>query len=140
MKFPVIVEQQLPCNSKELQPYLFEKKHLTGWFFDNIPAFEAREGFETSFPVQSESRTFTHQWTILSVSEQALKIRWRYKEYPGDSYVLFHWKTQGEGCLLTVEAHITEPFPENIPEFKAESCHGGWTYFMDRLNQYIQSR
>lgn len=139
MHFPIIVHQELPCTTKDLKEYLFDLRHLKAWFFDNIPAFEAREGFETSFPVQSESRTFTHQWTILSVSEEALKIRWRYKEYPGDSYVLFHWKAQENGSLLTVEAHITEEFPQDIPEFKPESCHGGWTYFMDRLNQYVKS-
>ncbi len=34
------------------------------WFFDNIPDFAPTVGFETTFSIASDTKSFTHQWKI----------------------------------------------------------------------------
>jgi hypothetical protein len=41
--------------------------------------------------------------------------------------------------VLTVE--VLEDFPDDIPEFRRESCIGGWNYFINhRLKEYLDKK
>jgi hypothetical protein len=41
---------------------------------------------------------------------------------------------------LTLSVEVQEDFPESIPEFKRESCIGGWNYFINnRLKEYLKN-
>ena len=139
---PVIVTSQINAPVTEVWEAITELSLMTQWYFDNIPAFKAEVGFETSFQVQNEGRTFTHDWKVVNVIPQKqISYKWKYTEYPGDSIVHFYLEKKGESTLITVKAVVLEDFPDEIPEFRRESCEGGWTYFIPgRLKAFLEKK
>ena len=66
---------------------------------------------------------------------------WRYEGYEGNSFVTFHLSEINSHLTeLKLTTKVTEDFPDDIPEFKRESCVGGWNYFIkDRLSEYLKN-
>lgn len=140
MQQPIRVSQEFNKSKEEVWRAITELDQMIQWYFNNIPAFKPEVGFKTDFPVQSEERTFHHLWEILEVvPNQLIKYSWRYKEYPGEGVVTFSLEDAGAGkTLLTVINEGLESFPDNIPEFKPESCRAGWEYFIQgNLKDYL---
>lgn len=137
---PVVVEQSFHTSIDSVWKALTDVNRMRQWFFDNIPAFKPEVGFETQFNVQSESRDFLHMWKVVEVVPQKLiKLNWKYDGYPGDSFVLFEIFNEGNWSKLRLTAQVLEDFPDDIPEFKRESCSGGWTYFINRrLKEFLK--
>lgn len=101
------------------------------WFFDNIPEFEPTVGFKTRFSVTSEDRIFLHLWEITEVIPyHKIVLNWKYDGYQGDSFVTFELSKVNNHTQLTLITKVIEDFPDNIPEFKRESCIAGWNYFI----------
>lgn len=115
---------------------------MKAWYFENIEAYEPKVGFTTQFEVKVEDRTFTHQWKITkAIPNQKLTYNWKYKEYPGDSFVTFEIFEENGTTKLKLSVAIIEDFPSGIPEFSRESCIGGWNYFIDKnLKEYIETK
>lgn len=136
---PIIVSVKLHTSKEILWGAITELEQMTKWFFENIPDFQAQVGFETSFLVENEGRTFTHQWKITEViPQQSISYSWRYAEYPGDSFVTFSLEETEGQIMLSVRCDVIEDFPEDIPEFRRESCIGGWEYFLcESLQAYL---
>lgn len=139
---PITVQQLLPAPVARVWQIITEPEHMRQWFFDDIPDFKPEVGFQTSFPVIANGRTFTHQWTITEIEkEKHITYAWRYAEYAGQGQVTFSLQPQGEQCLLLLTNLGLDTFPADIPEFSRASCLGGWTYFIqDQLMTYVSSR
>ena len=137
---PVIVTAEINAPVSEVWKAITELPLMTQWYFENIPEFKAEVGFKTSFAVHNEGRTFTHVWKVVTVEkEKQISYKWKYPEYPGDSVVHFTLESKGDTTLITVKAVVLEDFPDDIPEFKWESCNGGWNYFIPgRLKDFLE--
>ena len=138
---PIIVEQTFHVSINRLWKAVTNLEEMRSWFFENIEAFEAEVGFKTQFKVQSQERTFTHLWKIIEVIPfKKIVYNWKYEEYPGDSFVTFELFKEGNETRLKLTTKVIEDFPEDIPEFKLESCKQGWKYFIQQqLKNYIVS-
>ncbi len=135
---PVIVEKTLLKSPHEIWKVLTEVAHMQRWFFEQIPAFEAVEGFEVGFDVVSDTRHFFHQWKVTAVLPfQKIAYEWRFKEYPGVSVSIFELFPKESGTRLRITSKVLKPFPTAIPEFSRESCLDGWTYFVNRIEECI---
>lgn len=110
------------------------------WFFDNIPDFEAVEGFYTEFNVSSGQRNFLHQWKIIEVIPlKKIVYDWSYHEYAGRGIVTFELNDTNQQTRITVTSVGMDSFDADIPEFKRESCIAGWNYFIKQnLLAYLQ--
>ncbi|TNE54034.1 MAG: SRPBCC domain-containing protein [Bacteroidetes bacterium] len=119
---------------------LTEVSQMTQWFFENIPDFRPETGFEICFDVHSGGRRFPHRWRVREViPSQKLSLNWSYDSYPGTSIVSFYLKEEENGCQITVIHEGMDSFPQDIPEFSAENCQGGWDYFIvQRLQEYCR--
>lgn len=133
----VIVEQVYPTSKAKVWAALTQVDQMHQWFFGEIVAFEPTVGFTTEFNIEVEDRSFVHLWKIVkSVPEQELVVNWNYQGMQGDSNVHFKidqdFKGEGPGeqTKLVLECEILEDFPEEIPEFRRESCVAGWEYFI----------
>ena len=137
----IIIKQDFKASKEILWKALTDLKEMKKWYFENIPSFKPEVGFETQFAIENESRTFTHQWKILEViPEKLIKYNWKYAEYPGDSNIIFDLSAQKNSTDLKITVEILEDFPDDIPEFKRESCIGGWQYFIqNRLVDYFKN-
>ncbi len=81
---PIVVEQDFSCSKMVVWESITELEQMRQWFFNNIPSFEPKVGFQTSFKVQSGDRNFTHIWIILEVVPfKKIKYHWSYEEYKG---------------------------------------------------------
>ena len=119
---PIIVEQEMKKSVDTVWSAITDISQMCQWYFENIPAFKPEVGFETRFMVKSEAREFLHIWTVTEVIPQKLiKYNWSYEEYVGDSFVVFELFKQNSSTLLRLSHHITEDFPDDIPEFTRES-------------------
>lgn len=137
---PIVVEQSFHNSIEEVWSAITELKPMREWFFDNIEEFEPKIGFKTNFAVLSGERTFTHLWEITKVVPlQKITFRWRYKEYPGDSFVKFELNDKEGSTILRVSTEVIADFPDDIPEFKRESGVQGWNYFIAKqLKAYLE--
>jgi uncharacterized protein YndB with AHSA1/START domain len=139
---PVIVEQTFNVPIEKVWDAITNIEQMKCWFFNNIEDFEPIIGFKTQFKVQSEDRVFTHLWTITEVEPlKKIVYNWKYEEYAGDSFVYFELFQLKSETKIRVTSVVTESFPANIPEFKAESCLNGWTYFIKQnLKKFLDSK
>lgn len=137
---PIIVKQRFENSINEVWAALTNVNLMKQWFFDNIVSFKPEVGFATEFVVHNEGRNFTHLWEITEViSNQKIVYNWKYKEYPGDSFVTFELFEDEDDVTLTLSTKVVENFPDDIPEFKRESGINGWNYFIkERLKQFLE--
>jgi len=138
---PVVVEQTFHCTPEKVWNALTRLDEMILWFFPNIPAFDAVVGFETQFTVESGERTFPHLWKILEiVPRQRMVQEWQYPGYDGLAHIIFELQPMHTETKVTVTAKVLKDFPDDIPEFKRESCVGGWEYFIQQqLKNYLES-
>lgn len=137
---PIIVEANYNTSVKKVWAAITEPEKMQQWFFTNIETFQIEIGFETSFAVQSGERTFTHLWKIKEVIPlKKISYNWTYEEYLGDGFVEFEIFEKKEGTQLRLTNIVTEDYPSDVPEFKRESCIGGWEYFLgESLKAFLE--
>ena len=88
---PIIVEQTFNISIDTVWNSITEINQMRLWYFDNIPSFKPEVGFETQFNVQSQDRNFLHMWKVTEVvPKKMITYNWKYKGYPGDSFVVFN--------------------------------------------------
>jgi uncharacterized protein YndB with AHSA1/START domain len=135
----VVVKQILNASVEKVWNAITKHDEMIQWFFENIPAFEAKEGFTVSFEVDSGERIFPHVWTIKEViEEKKIVYDWSYLKYEGKAVVTFELFEQGDKTLIKLDNEVLKDFDDNIPEFRRESCLGGWKYFIsERLKAYM---
>lgn len=138
---PIVVEQIFNSSIESVWSAITNLSEMHRWYFENIPSFQPTVGFETKFNVKSETRSFMHLWKVLKViPNKLIKYNWKYENYTGDSNVIFELFEEEDKTRLKLTVEILADFPESIPEFKRESCEGGWKYFIkDRLKEYLNS-
>ena len=135
----IIVEARFKTSSEKLWQAITDEDQMRQWFFENIPAFNPEEGFETQFNVKSNGRNFLHQWKIMRViPKQELIVNWKYGGYPGESFVTFKLKEDNGSTYLQLMHEGIETFPDSIPEFKRESCEEGWNFFVNQLKDFLK--
>lgn len=134
------IEQVLPVAPEVAWAYLTEPRHMKHWFFEDMPDFKAETGFETGFVMHSDTRDFSAHWRVEEVMpETLLRVAWTYAEYPGKGRVTFEVIPEVGQTRVVVRNSGLETFPQDIPEFKPESCRGGWEYFLNqRLKAYAE--
>lgn len=137
---PIVVEHSFDTSPPIIWDAITNIEKMKQWFFENIEDFKPEVGFETKFNVVSGSRNFIHNWKITEVRPlKKITYRWNYEDYEGDSFVHFELFAQENNTLLRVTTEIIEDFTLDIPEFKRESCEGGWNYFIkESLKNYIE--
>ena len=136
---PIVIEQDFDVSIFKLWNTITDIRHMTKWFFENIGAFEPKVGFQTQFVVENEGRIFPHLWKITEViPHKKISYNWKYEDYPGDSLVTFEIFDRTKGSKLILTHKTIENFPQDIEEFKRESCIEGWHWFIKKnLKQYL---
>nr|WP_321355134.1 SRPBCC domain-containing protein [uncultured Draconibacterium sp.] len=137
----IIVEQLVDSQITNVWQVLTELPKMKQWYFNNIDHFQPQIGSDSQFIVRSGNRTFTHLWKVIEVSAPTkICYTWKYLEFPGDSVVCFNLTECGGQTKLTLTQSVLEDFPDDINEFKNESCRAGWNYFLgDRLSAFLKN-
>jgi uncharacterized protein YndB with AHSA1/START domain len=138
----IIVEETFDSPIESVWNSLTEINEMHKWYFDNIPNFKPEVGFKTQFNIKSEERNFLHQWEVTDVVPfKKLKYSWEFEGYNGKSTAEFELSKEGNLTKLKLSVDVLEDFPDDIPEFRRESCIGGWYYFIhERLKNYLKNK
>lgn len=136
---PIVVEAQFNKSATTLWKALTSHSEMKKWYFEVLDDFQPEVGFNTAFKVHSENRIFTHQWEVIEVvPEKKIIYSWRFLEYPGASTSSFEVFGDQNSSRLQLTILVQADFPEDIPEFRRESCIGGWDYFIHgNLKKYM---
>jgi len=137
---PIVVEQIFNKPLEVVWNAITRLDQMTQWFFNNIPEFKAETGFKVQFNVQAPSRDFLHLWEITEVIPfQKLVCNWKYQDLEGESYVTFQLLEEDSKTKLILTTKVVADFDDAIPEFRRESCQGGWNYFIkDSLVNFLK--
>lgn len=137
---PIVVEQIFNRSIEDVWEAITVRDKMIQWFFNNIPSFEPRVGFETRFVIQVEDRIFPHLWKLTEVVPlKKITYDWRYEGYAGSTLVTFELFEEGKQTKLRLTDTLLENFTDRIPEFKRESGSDGWNYFIKKnLKQYLE--
>ncbi len=134
----VVVAGEVDAPISDLWSALTEPDRMRQWFFDNIPDFKPEVGFKTEFMVDAGERQFLHQWQVTEVEPEAkLAYRWTFAGYDGASLSVFELTALGERSHLRISIPVEADFADDIPEFKRESCLGGWQYMLAQIQKYL---
>lgn len=138
---PIIVEETFQNSIEKVWKALTDLNEMKRWYFENIDIFKAEIGSKSRFSVHSGEQTFTHLWEVTEVvAPKKITYNWKYLEYSGDSFVTFELFEKDRQTKLRLTVEVVEDFPNDIPEFKRESCIGGWNYFINgKLKEYLGS-
>jgi uncharacterized protein YndB with AHSA1/START domain len=138
---PIVVEQSFNATTEAVWNAITEIDQMHRWYFDNIPDCKPEVGFETQFSIQNKNRVFLHMWKVIEVIlNKRLVYNWKYDSYASDSNVIFEIFEQNNLTTLRLTTQILESFPQDIPEFKRESCDKGWKYFIqNNLKGYLEN-
>lgn len=137
----VIVKKIINKPIKEVWKSITVLGEMKQWFFENIPDFKAEVGFKTEFVVKAETNSFLHVWEILNVvPEKLIRYSWKYPEYVEQpSFVSFELiEVEDEATEVIIIAEEISHYPQDILEFRYESCKGGWEYFINRLKEFCE--
>ncbi len=130
---PIRVEISLNTPVNKVWEALTNVTQMRKWYFENIPDFKPKEGFETEFKVRSGERIFTHIWKIIEVIPfKKISYTWKFEEYPGEGLSIFELTDKNNTSHLKLESHVLKPYPKDIPEFKRESGEAGWDYLINK--------
>ena len=137
---PIIVEQTFDVTSEDVWKAITNVDLMRLWFFDNIPSFKPKVGFETQFNVHNQGRDFLHLWRVTEViPNKVISYNWKYEGYTGDSNVSFELLIQNGKTLIRLTHQVMESFDQSIPEFTRDSCLQGWEYFIqERLYNFLK--
>ena len=67
---PVVVTQRFVCSVERLWAAITQLERMQAWYFPQLNAFEAVQGFATSFVVEFNDKTFPHVWKIVEVVDR----------------------------------------------------------------------
>jgi uncharacterized protein YndB with AHSA1/START domain len=137
---PIVVEQTFKTSIDTVWKSITEIDDMRQWYFENIPSFKPEVGFETQFNVEGQDRNFLHMWKVTEVVPlKKITYNWKYKDYAGDSDVVFELIKQNNLTTLKLTHKVLESFSDDIPEFSRESGIEGWNFFIrKRLKEYLE--
>ena len=139
---PIIVEQKFTKSIETVWATITNHEEMIKWYFENIPDFKAEVGFYTEFNVKSEKRDFLHKWNVIEViPNKKIIYNWTYENYQGSADMHFELFPKGDSTKLQIKIVVLEDFNDVIPEFRRESCIGGWEYFIKgRLKEFLENK
>ena len=138
---PVVVEETYRADVDTVWKAITEPDRMRRWYFDNIPDFRAEVGFETQFLISNGGRDFPHRWKVTEViPRKRLIYDWKYDGYAGEAFVVFELSEATPGTRLRLSCIVRRDFPQDVPEFRRESCAQGWEYFIRQsLKHYLEA-
>lgn len=136
---PLIIEREMDASIELVWKALTDISLLKQWlpFF---PGFKAEVGFETRFFLGPEEHQYSHIVKVLEViPHKKLTYTWYYEGYKGKSHVTYELSPQGKKTKVVLTHVITEAFPDG-PSFSKKNFKEGWTYTIDGLKAFVESR
>lgn len=127
-KNEVIIEKILGAPVEKVWKAITDKEQMKQWYFD-LDEFKPEVDFEFQFAGEGhKGDKYMHLCKITeAVPLKKLTYSWRYKDYPGNSFVTFELFPNDNNTKLVLTHTGLDTFPAENPDFARDSFKQGWT-------------
>lgn len=138
-KQPLIIERTYNAPAEKVWSAITDASKMRQWYFD-LEEFKPVVGFTFEFSAECEGVHYLHTCEVTEVKDcEKITYSWKYRDYPGMSYVTWELFPDGEKTRLVLTHTGLETFPPH-KDFTRESFTGGWTYFLgEALTKYLEA-
>jgi uncharacterized protein YndB with AHSA1/START domain len=137
---PLIIERTFDAPVSKVWQAITDNSKMKQWYF-NLDAFKPEVGFEFQFTGQGhKGEQYIHLCRITEViTEKKLTYSWKYKDYPGESFVSFELFPEGNKTRLVLTHKGLDSFPSDSPDFAVESFNEGWNIIIGKnLKEFVE--
>lgn len=137
---PFVIERTLNASAERVWKAITDRDKMEKWYF-KLAEFKPEVGFEFTFEGGSKEMTYVHLCKVTKVEPgKLLQYSWRYKDYPGNSFVTMELFPEGNATKLKLTHEGIESFPQDNKDFARESFSKGWTYIIGTsIKNYLES-
>ncbi len=137
---PFVIERTLNASAERVWKAITDRDQMEKWYF-KLAEFKPEVGFEFTFEGGSKEMTYVHLCKVTKVEPgKLLQYSWRYKDYPGNSFVTMELFPEGNATKLKLTHEGIESFPQDNKDFARESFSKGWTYIIGTsIKNYLES-
>jgi len=129
-KIPFTITRTFHAPVHVVWEAITDKGKMKQWYFD-FEAFQPVIGFEFQFYGGTETKRYLHLCQVTEVvPDKKLTYGWKYKGFPGASFVTFELFAKGDKTNLRLTHKGLGSFPADNPDFARESFAGGWTHII----------
>ncbi|MBO9572844.1 MAG: SRPBCC domain-containing protein [Chitinophagaceae bacterium] len=131
---PFIIERTYNAPVKKVWSAITDEHQMRQWYFD-IPGFEAKAGFEFQFTGGTpDGIQYIHLCKIIElVPLKKLTHSWRYKGYPGESFVTWELFAEGNKTRVKLTHRGLASFGTINPDFAKSNFIQGWTDIVGKM-------
>ena len=129
---PFVIERILKAPVEKVWRAITDKDQMKQWYFD-IADFKPELGAEFTFNGGSEEQIYVHLCKITKLEPgKLLQYSWRYRDYPGNSFVTFELFPDGDTTRIKLTHEGLDTFPTDNKDFARSSFEGGWNYIIGK--------
>ena len=127
--------REFSSSIESVWKWITDPAPMRQWYFPQLLDFRAQKGFQTTFDVTHNGKTYPHIWTVVKADEpRLLSYEWQYGGFPGKGLVTF---TIDPPAILQLEFHVLDSFQsDKNPEMSDQNFIDGWTELLDNLQNY----
>lgn len=136
---PLVIERTYNAPVNKVWDAITNVNNMREWYFD-LEDFKPEIGFTFEFIGECEGVKYLHLCEVTEV-ESGTKITysWKYRDYPGSSYVTWELFPEGDSTKLILTHKGLDTFPPH-KDFTRESFTGGWTHFLGTaLKKFLEN-
>ncbi len=136
---PLVVERHYDAPIQKVWEAITDNSKMKQWYFD-ISDFRAEQGFEFQFYGSKDDKTYLHLCKVTAVVPgKKLTYSWRYKDFPGESFVTFELFDESGGTRLVLTHAGLETFTADNPDFAKENFNQGWNQILGtNLRKFVE--
>jgi uncharacterized protein YndB with AHSA1/START domain len=137
---PIIIEETLDAQISKVWKAISDKNEMKHWYFD-LEEFKPEVGFKFEFSGgMDDGKNYLHLCKVTSAKpNKLLSYTWKYKDYEGESEVIFELIDQVDQTLLKLTLEGLKTFPKDNPDFAVHNFVQGWNEIIHKsLKEYLE--
>lgn len=125
---PFIIERTFRAPVEKVWAAITDEHQMRKWYFD-IPGFKAKVGFDFQFTGgPDDGKQYVHLCKIIEViPNKKLTHSWRYKGYPGESFVTWELFKENDNTRVKLTHTGLASFGISNPDLAKHNFVQGWT-------------
>lgn len=126
---PLVIERNYNAPVSKVWDAITNVDKMRQWYFD-LEDFKPQIGFTFQFYGECDGEKYLHFCEVTEVeSGRKITYSWKYRDYPGESYVTWELFPEGDTTKLVLTHKGLETFPA-LKDFTRGSFTEGWTHFL----------
>lgn len=139
---PIVIEETFDTQISKVWSAISDKDEMRHWYFD-LEEFKPEVGFKFEFSGGPDNgKQYLHLCEVtISKPNKLLGYTWKYKDYIGESEVIFELTDQVDQTLLKLIHKGLNTFPKDNPDLAPHNFVQGWNEIIHKsLKEYLEKK